>query len=174
MDETFGIIDAEGRLRFEKSGYMQLTDLVGPEGPARVRLDPGWAMAGYVNDCGLLFPDDYPRNVVGSCVLNAMGARRQPYAGVVVIVGWNDQPYDVEVCGLSEGQEDLVKDAHRCVLLALAGKPVGAFSLTSLDEPWAAHVRDFAEYVRTAETPKATLVNDPVQVEAMLRGEWHG
>ncbi|MFD0852378.1 hypothetical protein ACFQ07_09095, partial [Actinomadura adrarensis] len=81
---SYALITVDGALEFRKGNDWR--DQLGPEGRARVRTDE--PLAGFVNDCGLLFPEKYPRNVVGSLVLVALGAPIQPYAGPVVITGW--------------------------------------------------------------------------------------
>ncbi|EST24493.1 hypothetical protein [Streptomyces roseochromogenus] len=127
--------------------------LVGPENKARVSLR-GLAVTGWVNDVGLLLPERYPRNVIGSCVLASLGAAVQPYAGTIVLTGWNP---DNTPRGLLE-IEPLPQPVHHLdtvhgdVLKALAGQ-----TPRELSPSWAESMREVAEHVRTAPAPSLTL-----------------
>lgn len=127
--------------------------LLGPEGKARVGLR-GLAVTGWVNDVGLLRPDRYPRNIVGSCVLAALGARIQPYAGPVVFTGWNpaNTPLGLlEIEPLPQPIEYL-DVVHGAVLKVLAEQTPRDFSPS-----WAEQIREIAEHARTAPTPTLTI-----------------
>jgi hypothetical protein len=148
----YAIITPDGELTHH-DGELDWDALVGPEGKARVNL-PGLAVAGWVNDCGLRFPEKYPRTVVGSCVLAALGAMVQPYAGPVVFTGWNPDNTRlglIEICSLPQpvGTLDTV---HGDVLKALAGQQP-----RRLSESWAESMREIADHVRTAPTPGITI-----------------
>lgn len=127
--------------------------VIGVEGKARVHL-PGLAVAGWVNDVGLLFPKRYQRNVVGSCLLAALGANAQPYAGPVVFTGWNAEN---TALGLLEIESlpwpvTTLDMFHGAVLKALDGQTPRGFSPS-----WAESMREIAEHVRTAPTPGLTV-----------------
>jgi hypothetical protein len=148
----YATISPDGELT-HREGDLDWPALVGPEGKARVRL-PGLAVAGWVNDDGLRFPERYPRNIAGSCVLAVLGANIQPYAGTVVFTGWNP---DNTLRGLIEieplPQPVSTLDAiHGAVLKAINGQNPRDFSPS-----WAEQVREIAEHARTAPTPGLTV-----------------
>jgi hypothetical protein len=148
----YAVIAPDGALSHH-DGEPDWDALIGPEGKARVNL-PGLAVAGWVNDVGLLFPEKYPRNVVGSCLLAAFDAAIQPYAGPIVLTGWN--PANTAL-GLLE-IEPLPKPAehldfvHGAVLKALEGQTPRDFTPS-----WAEQMREIADHVRTAPTPALTI-----------------
>ncbi|WP_304455904.1 hypothetical protein [Nocardiopsis sp. YSL2] len=125
---------------------------VGPEGPARVRLATSVLACAWVNDDG--HAQDYPRNVVGSCVLLALGAAGLPYAGPVVLTGWDPIR---EIHSLTD--PGLIERIHRDVLVALGqaerpdGPPPNGRTLA-----WESDVREYAEWVGTAPAPTMQLV----------------
>ncbi|MEU1596152.1 hypothetical protein ABZ468_25665 [Streptomyces sp. NPDC005708] len=148
----YAVIATDGELTHH-DGDLDWDTLVGPEGSVRVRL-PRLAVAGWVNDVGLRFPDRYPRNITGSCVLAALGAAIQPYAGPVVITGWN--PYNtalglLETCSLPE-PVTVLDTVHGDVLKALAGQ-----TPRDMSPSWAEQIREIAEHVRTAPAPTLTF-----------------
>ncbi|MEV4974406.1 hypothetical protein [Streptomyces scopuliridis] len=150
---TYALITTGGELSFHE-GEPDFEALLGPEGHARVRLLSSFAMAGWVNDCGLMRPEKYPRNVVGSCVLTAFGAAIQPYAGPVAITGWNAGravPGLPEICSLPIVEASLMS-VHADVHRALAGAQT-----QDLSPSWADQIREIATYVRTAPTPGLTV-----------------
>ncbi|MFJ4365128.1 hypothetical protein ACIP4S_13350 [Streptomyces chartreusis] len=150
----YAIIGTDGELTTHE-GEPDWDTLVGPEGKVRVGLMPSLALAAYVNDCGHAFPDRYPRNVVGSCVLAALGAAPEPYAGAVVFVGWNAANTlrgQIEIVPLRPHLADSVADIHAEVRRALAGDLP-----RELSPSWAVQIREIAEYVATAETPGLTI-----------------
>ena len=137
-----------------RDGNLDFRAELGPEGHARVPLHPSSLSAGWVNDCGLLFPEKYPRNIVGSCVLISLGARPQPYAGQVVITGWraeNTLLGLIEICPLRIDPAILLA-VHDDVRRALAGEPV-----PSSPPGWEQDVRAHAEQLRTCPTPGITF-----------------
>ena len=126
---------------------------VGPEGWARVRLDHG--LAGFVNDSGFLLPDTYPRNPVGACLLAAFGAGLQPYAGPVVVTGWDATPRaGSEIRPFTETQQTAVSVAHGHVVRVLADRDVPA----GVTEEAAAGIRAYAGFVRSAPAPELQSV----------------
>ncbi|WP_406168984.1 hypothetical protein [Streptomyces sp. NBC_00996] len=149
----YAVIAPDGELTHH-DGDLLWDDVIGPEGKARVRLDERLAVAGWANDVGLLNPKRYPRNVVGSCVLAALGANVQPYAGPVVFTGWNP---DNTALGLLEIDAlpqpvTTLDTVHGDVLKALAGQ-----TPRELSPSWAEQMREIAEHVRTAPTPGITI-----------------
>lgn len=148
----YAIVAADGELTHH-DGELDWRKVIGPEGKVRVNL-PGLAVAGWVNDVGLVSPDRYPRNVVGSCVLAALGAPIQPYAGPVVVTGWNpDNTWRglIEICSLPEPVTTL-DTVHGDVLKALAGQ-----TPRELSPSWAEQIREIADHVRTAPTRGVTV-----------------
>jgi hypothetical protein len=148
----YAVIAADGELT-QHDGELDWAAVIGHEGRARVNL-PGLAVAGWVNDVGLFFPKRYPRNVVGSCVLAALGAVVQPYAGPVVFTGWNPDNTAlglIEIGSLPDPAEYL-DTVHGDVLKALAGQ-----TPRELSPSWAEQMREIAEHARTAPTPGITI-----------------
>lgn len=149
----YAIVGVDGELTHH-DGELDWDTVIGPEGWARVRLHPSLAVTGFTNDVGLLFPDRYPRNITGSCVLAALGAPVQPYAGPVVFTGWNSDNTArglLEICSLPE-PVDTLDTVHGDVLKALAGQ-----TPRELGPSWAEQMREIAEHVRTAPTPGLTI-----------------
>lgn len=128
-------------------GPLDWDTVIGPEGKARVRL-PGAAATGWANDIGLLDPARYPRNVIGSCVLIALGAVVQPYAGPIVFTGWHPVR---EIRPLPQ-PVDFLDTVHGDVLKALSGQ-----TPRHLSPSWAEQMREVADHVRTAPTPGITF-----------------
>lgn len=125
---------------------------IGPEGSNQVRLDPQFGASGWVNDVGLLFPERFPRNVVGSVALICMGATPQPYAGPVVVTGWHPH---LEVCGLSKEVRRSLSITVRDTALALDGD---VEATRGLDAEWCAAVADAAHQIRTAPVAPIRLI----------------
>ncbi|WP_435600805.1 hypothetical protein [Streptomyces sp. C10-9-1] len=125
--------------------------LVGPEGKDHVRLDPSLGMAAWVNDVGLRYPARYPRNVVGSCLLVAMGAALQPYAGPIVLTGWDPHGTPTEICDLRM-PEEAIRRLHDRVRAALDHRPVPL-----ADRHFAQAMRTAARHVRSAPTPTLSI-----------------
>ncbi|MCX5066945.1 hypothetical protein OOJ91_13920 [Micromonospora lupini] len=87
------------------------------------------------------------RNVVGSIVLMALGAAQMPYAGPVVITGWDPVR---EIVALAVAGEHVVRAVHARVCAALAG---------AVDEDgFAAAVRETAAELVAAPTPALRVV----------------
>ena len=136
-------------------GNLDWASVVGPEGRCRVALVPGLDVGAYVNDVGLRHQDRYPRNEIGSCLLVALGARIQPYAGTVVLVGWNAANTlrgRSEIVSMRDCVADSITEVHGDVRRALAGDPP-----RELSPSWGEQMREVAEHVRTAPTPGLTL-----------------
>ncbi|MHC3474632.1 hypothetical protein ACYF6T_38885 [Streptomyces sp. 7R007] len=148
----YAVITPAGELAHHDS-QLHWDTVIGPEGKARIHL-PRLTVAGWANDVSLLYPKRYPRNVVGSCVLAALGANVQPYAGPIVFTGWNP---DNTARGLLEIEPlpqpvETLDTVHGDVLKALAGQTPRALS-----ESWAEQMREIADHVRTAPTPGVTV-----------------
>jgi len=169
--ETDGTVSARESASREQFLHTDADSVVGVGGIGRVKLNPGWMMTGYVNDCGLVF--DLPRNVVGGCLLGVLGAAQQPYAGPVVVCGWDDRATylgELEVESLTPALLDtlrvLVADI-RVILGMDEGTP-------SRDDPvWWAYLRAAAGYIRDAQAPVIGVVagDDAVRhVLDQLRG----
>lgn len=167
------LVDQDGDLHeLHARDYRSALAQVGPEGWARVRLHPAGVLAGFVNDCGLLFPDRYRRNVVGSCLLVSLGASPMPYAGPVVLTNWDDNPWgdDVEVQSIDDDQQvkNLQTMHHdiRCLL-----------GLEGLDEPlsdlakpnWQNAMRKFVAWLADAPTPQMEIVTGEAALAEVLR-----
>lgn len=147
----YAVIAVDGALTHH-DGHPDWGTVIGPEGKVRVRL-PGASVAGWVNDIGLLDPTRYPRNVVGSCVLATLGAAVQPYAGPVVLTGWNPGNTArglIEIEPLPE--PEFLDTVHGDVLKALAGQ-----TPRDLSPSWAESMREIADHARTAPVPGITV-----------------
>lgn len=167
------VCDTDGQLHDRTvDGYYRtvLTGEVGPEGFESVRvrhgMHAGW-MAGVVNEIGLLDPDRYPRNVIGSCLLVALGASAQPYAGPVVITGWDDHA-DSEFCDLTDELAVAVTQVHRDIRIVL-GLESGPTSDHALPR-WQVNIAEFAGWVESSPTPEVQIITDEAAVDAFLRG----
>lgn len=162
-DGAYGIRESASREQFL---FTDVDTVVGVGGAGRVQVGRDFMMAGYVNDCGLVAKLE--RNVVGGVLLAVLGAAKQPYAGPVVLVGWDPGATvlgELEVQSLLPVQIDavwaIVSDI-RIVLGMDAGRPVH-------DDPvWAANVREVAEHIRTGEAPVMRVVSGDDAVAHML------
>lgn len=148
----YAVIDPDGKLTHHE-GEPDWAALIGVEGKARVHL-PGLAVAGWVNDLGLLYPKRFPLNVVGSCVLAALGASIQPYHGSIVATGWNPANTALGLLEIDPLPQPVstLDTVHGDVLKALAGQ-----TPRELSPSWAESMREIAEYCRTAPTPGLTV-----------------
>ncbi|MFJ2004730.1 hypothetical protein [Streptomyces chartreusis] len=147
---SYLVITPNGDLN-PRLGEVNWPAVIGPEGRQRVPLRPGLAVAAYVNDCGLRFPQKYPLNVVGSVLLAALDADMQPYAGAIVLVGWNAANTALgrtEIVPLNLMRAELIADVHADVRRALAGDPP-----RDMSPSWAEQMREVAEHVQSAVVP---------------------
>lgn len=173
MSIRYLLIDTDGVGSFgiqPDPGYTTswLDGLVGPEGWNRVGLYPQWRMAGFVNDCGLLAPEKYPRNVVGSVLLCTFGAGQQPYAGPVVITGWNPSATargDLEIGSLHDLQ---VQELTNCLtdVRRVLGLETGPLS-GRFGPRWAGEARRFAQDIATMPTPGITVATGEDAIAAL-------
>lgn len=149
---TYVVITADGVLHVEAGSptMEKIYEFVGPEGWARAFPHREYGAAAWVNDCALLFPDRYPRNVVGSCVIASIGAVQQPYAGTMVITGYafDEDGWPEE---LPADTFATVRALHAAVSDIVAGTLGEAPHWASPE--WPAEIAKFAAAVRDAETP---------------------
>lgn len=151
---SYALLATDGELS-RHEGEVDWEAALGPEGRVRVSLLPNLAVAAYVNDCGLRYPDRYPRNEIGSCLLVALGASPQPYAGSIVFVGWNAVNTArglIEIEPLRPQLVDMVEEIHGDVRRALAGDVP-----RELSPSWGEQMREIAELARTAPMPTLTV-----------------
>ena len=105
-------------------------------------------LRGFVSETG--FPDGLARNVVGSLLLMALGAPAQPYAGPVVITGWDPRGEDGKPKIGDVPVMPYLSRLHQCVTHTLAGDD----TCPNCTDGWRAGVLDTANMVRTAPTPQ--------------------
>ncbi len=132
---TYVVIGEDGQLAERTAAeYVEALAQVGPEGWDRVQLTR--TMAAWVNDCGLILPS-YRRNPVAGVLLMCLGAREIPYAGPVVLTGWDARRTamgEAEVVGLTPVQVDVIRLLHSFVRTETGnGSDVGAQLLTLAD-----------------------------------------
>lgn len=171
MAIRYMLIDTDGVGSFgaEPDRYTTswIDGLVGPEGWDRVPLSRNWRMSAFVNDCGHRI--GLPRNIVGSALLCTFGAGQQPYAGPIVITGWDESATrrdQLEICTL---QDPHVDELTKCLadvrrVLGLEAGPLSGRSPGG----WADEVRRFAEDMRTVPAPQLTVVHGDVALAALL------
>lgn len=152
------IIDSDGRLLPGDHPYWrEILDEVGPEGADRVQLTR--SLAAYVNDCGLIAPEKYDRNPVGGALLHALGAPPIPYAGPIVLVGWDDyagRRGDVEVQGLTDLQIGWITHLYHW-LSAILDDTGGSADPVDTGAPAIAAVKAAAAHVSNGDVPPITL-----------------
>lgn len=176
MNIRYALIDTDGQLTFSEADSPFLSDwlnnIVGPEGWGRVRLAPQWEMAAFINDCGLLYPETYPRNVLGSVLAASFGSNPNPCPGNVVFTGWDyaaTRRGELEVRPLNSAQEQQIRQCHGDARRALGMDPDPIGPARHPLAAWNAHVREFAKYVETCDVPGPTIVSSPDEVETLLR-----
>jgi hypothetical protein len=171
MSFQYFVINPDGRASVRDClslGQFVLTDCdaaVGVGYAARVGLNPAWMMTGYVNDCGLLPTLDLERNVVGGVLLGVLGGSEQPYAGPVVVCGWDERATSlgqVEVESLMSPHVDVLNEMVADIRIVL-GMDEGTPSHS--DPVWAADVRMFAEYILNHEAEPMRVVSGDDAVE---------
>lgn len=176
MPGTYLVIaaDEQGTLHVRDS-FDPLAEFVDHEigvgGRGRVHLARDWqdqGIAAYVNDSGLLM-DEHPRNVIGSCALAAMGANQQPYAGPVVLLGWD---YTATAHGQLEPRpmRDQLVDGVRRLLTAI--RAVVLHNQVPADSPgpdWADEIRLYADLARNADPGPILMLNAEESAAALRR-----
>lgn len=125
-------------------------DDVGPEGFNRVQLTRD--LAAFVNDVGLVLPK-YRRNPVAGTLLHALGAPPIPYAGPVVLVGW-----DFELTYQGESEVVSLTDLQAAAVGVLA-RWVQSIVVGSAAVPGVDAVQAAAEAVRTGDVPGITVTS---------------
>ena len=149
---TYLVIDTDGALhvRDRQPTHDAINTEVGEGGKAQVRLRLTEAR-GFVNDVGHLA--GLPRNVVGSLLLWCCSANQQPYAGPVVITGWDDYGHDTEIVPLRADVREALQALHADIQAILAGRPPSP----ECSPGWAAEVHRAAAFVVDAPTPTITV-----------------
>lgn len=167
---SYIVIATDGTIRREDgTPTLDAIDAIVQHGGwARVQLSVQYAMTGWVSDCGLI--TGASRNPVGSCVLAAFGAARQPYAGPVVITGYDHGsdwggpgPLGLEMAGAL----DRVATATRSVLDDRPDAPPPPSWTTP---EWIAAIRAHAEEIRADEAPEIRILTDAEA--ATYLGRW--
>jgi hypothetical protein len=165
---TYGVVGNDGQMIRIETGDWRSP--IGPPGVDRVALHPVTRASGWVNESGHHQPETHPRNLVGSILLYLLGAPCLPYAGPVVITGW-DPPPGCEVIPLVDSASTGVTASYLTEIvtsiprvLGLEPGPVGRTPSFANDVLYA------AEIVTTAPTPRLvvlpTIVADPPQSNA--------
>ncbi|MEV0968478.1 hypothetical protein [Microtetraspora glauca] len=148
----YALITPEGDLTIGDQA-VDFRDLLGPEGAARVPLRSYASVrgewAGWVNDCSLL--NGMPHNVVGSLVLLGFGGVAQPYAGPVVLTGW-EWGYGSELRPLRVEQIDAIRALH-----ADARRAADLDDSPSPTPGWVVEARKVAAEIRAMPTPGITF-----------------
>ena len=110
------LIDDDGTASYGYQPFAGARLLLG-DGPAvRVPLLHETHLVGYMGDNAL---DMSPRNVVASVVLMTLGASVQPYAGPVIIAGWNPHPVWI---GRGDTDVRTLADEHLRILDKVVGE----------------------------------------------------
>ena len=141
-----------------------VNELVGEPGMAIVRLHPALAMCGFVNDSGHV--NGLPRNVLGSLMLVALGAGMSPYAGPVVITGWEDtHGQSSEIRDLTAAQVAQLEMVHAAVVPTMAGgigrwAAVGEALGTDFPVDMQERMLRYAATIETAPTPQIEVLHD--------------
>lgn len=148
------VIDEDGSLhdRTAADWWRALADC-GPEGFNRVQLTRD--LAAFVNDVGLILPK-YRRNPIGGALLHLLGAAPIPYAGPIVLAGW-DQTLTYE--GESEVVSLTDLQVGKCTYLARMVAAIVNGSSHTFEPPTVAAVLAAAEIVRTGDIPGITVTS---------------
>lgn len=144
----YAFIDTDGQLHMRDGDPLAHFKA---HGHAQVRLTRALPIRGWVSDCGLILPDVYARNPVGAAMLCTLGAGIQPYAGPVVITGWDDYK---EVVPLRGDEVLYLPILCRDVRIAIGLDPGEVIAPDGRDmTEWAEQVREIAEIARNGEAP---------------------
>jgi len=149
---TYLVIDTDGTLhvRDQTPTLDAINAEVGDGGKDQVRLRLADAR-GFVNDVG--FRRGLPRNVAGSLLLMCCGASRQPYAGPVVITGWDVYGRDTEIVPLRAELLDGLQALHGDIRAVIDDND----PCEQCTPEWVAQVREAAAFVVAAPTPTITI-----------------
>ena len=162
------VIDEDGQLRqLSAPRYDVAVRDLGPEGWDQVRLGRP-DLRGFINDSGMVLPEKYSRNVVGSVLLASLGANIYPYCGPVIITGWDDTSGDdVEIVGLDERQLMQLRTVHGDIQTVLSGEELAHVRAPAT---WQAAVREIAEAVQTEPLPTPTVLTGDEALAYLRRG----
>ena len=163
---TYLVIEPDGTVRHEQQTPTlgRIDAIVQHGGWARVRLADEWGMAGWVSDCGLI--SGAPRNPVGACVLATLGASQQPYAGPVVLTGYDHNSDWGGPESLQPGRVGTLSGICDAVHDALAGRPLHG---SWLSPEWGIEIRAFAEMVQSAPVPPWRILTDDEAIAELRR-----
>lgn len=150
------LIDEDGKVHDRTAAtYYDAVSEVGPEGWNRVQLTRD--LAAFVNDCGLILPDKYRRNPVGGALLHALGGPPIPYAGPIVLAGWDQtRTYDdePEVVSLTDLQAVTFRHLARHFAAIVKGVAPAAFRADEI-----VAVNAAADEVRGGAIPGITVTS---------------
>ncbi len=123
--------------------------IVGPEGWAPIRLAREYGVIGWMNEHALIATAGdgspaYPRNPVASCVLVTMRGPQQPYAGDVVLTGYDYGSDGGWPEDLPHNSLQAVQDIHAAVRRVLDGQAAG---VTWARRSWPREIRAFGAAV---------------------------
>lgn len=116
-----------------------------------------------VPESGLLLPELYPFNEVGTALLVSLGAPLQPYAGPVVLTCWDTC---AEVVGVDEGSGLLLELLHGRIRGALADDPAVPVPKTALLRDWRRDIRAVVALARTGHV-------SPTRIAATADPRWN-
>lgn len=131
----------------------------------------GWIGA-FVNDTGHV--DGLPRNTVAALLVSNVASRlRGPFAGPVVITGWDDEaPWpSLETCSLTDEQCVTLRVVHHDIRVAL-GLEDGVLS-AGVSDDWRRSTVELAAELEAAPTPTIeilTLNRETGQMEPFKLG----
>lgn len=155
---SYIVVDVDGQMhvRDTQPTLDAIRREVGEPGFDQIRLRvPG---RGFVNDVGHV--QGLPRNVVGSVLLLVCGAAELPYAGPVVVTGWDRHAWESEVLPLRPDVLDALRDLHTDIRHALDGDQAAGTECRWCTPEWQAEVRRAAIWMTAAPTP--TLAGWPL------------
>jgi hypothetical protein len=157
------LIDEDDQLhQRDADDWITIVGAVGPEGGNRIQLTRD--LAAYVNDCSLVLTDRYRRNVIGGLLLLTFGAQRIPYAGPIVLCGWEPAATmrgEAEITGLNPVQVGMLHAVYTLVRDVHYGSPVptGDLGISGVDfDAMAGEVDRLAELVAGGNVPGWTIL----------------
>lgn len=147
----FLVITDEGKLEYCQRHPTPAALEMFTEVPAAwVRLHYAEDLCGYVADTSLAMPGTFPRNPVGTCLLVALGAGMQPYAGNVILCGWQRTP-EPDAIDITPRQQTMIEDMQRTI------KGLVLLGLASGHGPdWDTAMLDIATMAYEGDTPADT------------------
>jgi len=133
----------------------------------------GLGISAFVNDVGHL--SGLPRNVVGTCLLASVVARRcrwtTPLAGPIVITGWVDEPWpseEPETRSLTNEQVSMLRLVH-ADLRVLLGLDEGDLS-EDAQPGWQQLMRELADFTAAAPAPTIQVLTGGEALNYLLGG----